>query len=95
MDLLGQTIGQYQLVELIHQGENVVYKGLDSRLNRNVAVKVLSPARAGNQAFVQQFQQDMQLISGLEWRSIMPPAEPNSSSVPLPRLWITCIAGAS
>jgi serine/threonine protein kinase len=62
MDLLGQTIGQYQLVELIH----------DSRLNRNVAVKVLSPARAGNQAFVQQFQQDMQLISGLEHANILP-----------------------
>jgi serine/threonine-protein kinase len=72
MDLLGQNIGQYQLVELIHQGENMIYKGFDSRMNRNVAVKVLPPARATNQAFVQQFQQDMQRISGLENAHILP-----------------------
>ena len=72
MDLLGQTIGQYQLIELIHQGENTVYKGFDPRLNRYVAVKVLSPARAGNPAFVEQFLQDMQFISGLEHPNLLP-----------------------
>ena len=26
-NLVGKTLGQYQLVEIIHQGENTVYKG--------------------------------------------------------------------
>jgi serine/threonine protein kinase len=72
MNLLGQTIGQYQLIEVIHQGENTVYKGFQPSLNRYVAVKILSPAQAGNQAFVQQFQQDMQVIAGLQHANVLP-----------------------
>ena len=36
MDLLGQTIGQYQLVELINQDKNALYKGFDRKMNREV-----------------------------------------------------------
>jgi hypothetical protein len=38
MDMLGQTIGQYQLIEVIHQGDNAVYKGFQPAMNRYVAV---------------------------------------------------------
>ena len=65
MNLVGQTIGQYQLTEIIHQGDNTVYKGFQASMNRYVAVKVLAPAQSNNPAFVQQFQQDMQLIVNL------------------------------
>jgi serine/threonine protein kinase len=72
-DLLGKTIGQYQLVELINEGDrNLVYKGFQPAMNRYVAVKVLSPSLAADQAFVQQFQREMQAIAGLEHPNILP-----------------------
>ncbi len=72
-DLLGKTIGQYQLVELIHEGDrNLIYKGFQPAMNRYVAVKVLSPSLAADQAFVQQFQREMQAIAGLEHPNILP-----------------------
>jgi serine/threonine protein kinase len=72
MDLLGKTLGQYQLIEIIHQGENVVYKGFQPELNRYVAVKILPPARARDPAFVQQFRKDMELIRSLKQPNILP-----------------------
>jgi serine/threonine-protein kinase len=72
MDLLGKTLGQYQLIEVIHQGENTVYKGFQPAANRDVAVKVLPPARARDRVFVQQFRQDMELISSLKHPNILP-----------------------
>ena len=72
MDLLGKTLGQYQLIEVIHQGENTVYKGFQPAANRYVAVKVLPPARASDRIFVQQFRQDMELIGRLKHPNILP-----------------------
>jgi len=65
-NLVGQTLGQYQILEIIHAGANTVYKGFQPSMNRYVAVKVLDSSQVGNPAFVQQFQQDMQFIAGLE-----------------------------
>jgi serine/threonine protein kinase len=72
MDLLGQTLGQYQLIEVIHQGENMVYKGFQPEQNRYVAVKILPPARARDPVFVQQFRKDMELIRSLKQPNILP-----------------------
>jgi serine/threonine protein kinase len=72
MDLLGKTLGQYQLIEVIHQGENTVYKGFQPELNRYVAVKILAPAQARDPAFVQQFRKDMELIRSLQQPNILP-----------------------
>jgi len=71
-DLTGQTIGEYQIIEPIHQGENTVYKGFQASMNRYVAVKVLNPSLAANPAFVQTFQQNMQRITGLQHPNILP-----------------------
>ena len=71
-DLTGQTIGQYQLVELIHRGENTVYKGFQAAMNRYVAVKILNPAMAANPAFAQAFPQHMQRITALQHPNILP-----------------------
>jgi serine/threonine protein kinase len=71
-DLIGQTIGQYEIVELIHQGENIVYKGFQASTNRSVAVKILNPSLAANPAFVQQFQQDLQRVTNLQHPNILP-----------------------
>ena len=70
-NLVGQTVGQYQLVELIHQGENTVYKAFQPSTDRYVAVKMLSPARRGDPAYVQQFQQDMQVAATLQHPNIL------------------------
>ncbi len=73
MDLLGKTVGQYELTELISESEkNLVYKATQAAMNRAVAVKILSPSQAWDQAVVQQFQQEVQLIAGLQHQNILP-----------------------
>jgi serine/threonine protein kinase len=72
VDLQGKTIGQYQLVELIHQGQNTVYRGFQPSMNRQVAVKVLNPSLASDPGFVQGFNQDMQRIAGLTHPNLLP-----------------------
>jgi serine/threonine protein kinase len=71
-DLTGQTIGQYQIVELIHRGENTVYKAFQASMNRYVAVKVLNPALAANPAFARQFQQELERLAALQHPNILP-----------------------
>ena len=50
-ELIGKTIGQYQIVELIEDiGASWIYKGFQPNMNRYVAVKVLKsqdPAAVG------------------------------------------------
>jgi len=70
-DLLGKTIGEYQLIELIHQGQNTIYKGVQPSMNRYVAVKVLRQSLADDPTFVQQFHQDMERIAGLEHPNVL------------------------
>ncbi len=72
MDLLGKTVGQYQLIELISESDkNLVYKGFQPALNRYAAVKILSPSQAWDQTIVQQFQQEVQLLVGLQYKNIL------------------------
>jgi hypothetical protein len=45
MSLLGKTIGQYQLIELVSQSnESLVFKGFQPARNRYAAVKMLLPS---------------------------------------------------
>jgi eukaryotic-like serine/threonine-protein kinase len=46
--MIGETLGTYQIVERLGAGGmGVVYRALDVRLNRTVAIKVLSPSKHG------------------------------------------------
>ena len=57
-DLVGKTIAGYQINELIDEtAQALVYKGFQPSENRYVAVKVLKPEAAQNQAAVQSFNQ--------------------------------------
>jgi serine/threonine protein kinase len=70
-DLTGKTIGQYQLIEVIHRGQNTIYKGFQPSMNRYVAVKVLNPSLAADPAFVEEFRQEMGRIAALEHPNIL------------------------
>ncbi len=70
-DLLGKTLGEYQLIELIYQGQNTIYKGFQPSTNRYVAVKILRQSLATDPAFVQQFHQDIERIAGLEHPNVL------------------------
>jgi serine/threonine-protein kinase len=70
-NLVGHTLGQYRLEELIHEGDNDVYKAFQPGMNRHVAVKVLDPALAGYPNFNYQFQQDMQFFASLEHPNLL------------------------
>jgi serine/threonine-protein kinase PpkA len=71
MGLQGKTIGQYQLIELVHQGQNTIYKGFQPSMKRQVAVKTFSPSLAKAEAFIQQFEWEMELIVELEHAHIL------------------------
>src|SRR5271154_161911 len=64
-DLSGCALdGRYELHELIGEGAfGRVYKGLDRRLHRWVAVKVIKPWWAEDSAWVDRFQREAQLLA--------------------------------
>jgi eukaryotic-like serine/threonine-protein kinase len=64
-DLAGCALdGRYELHELIGEGAfGRVYRGLDRRLARPVAVKVIKPWWAEDEAWVERFQREAQLLA--------------------------------
>ena len=56
-DLTGEVIdGRYQLLELIASGGMAsIYKAIDLRLDRHVAVKIMHPHLANDEDFVNRF----------------------------------------
>jgi serine/threonine-protein kinase len=58
--------GRYHLIELIGEGGMAtVYRALDTRLGRTVAIKVLHPEYARDQPFLQRFQQEAEFAASL------------------------------
>ena len=64
-DLSGSALdGRYELHALIGEGAfGRVYRGLDRRLARAVAVKVIKPWWAEEDAWVQRFQREARLLA--------------------------------
>src|SRR5688572_21322380 len=62
----GHRLGPYEIVGPIGQGGmGEVYRGRDTRLDRDVAIKVLPPLLAGDPQFLSRFQREAKSISAL------------------------------
>ena len=67
----GAKLGHYEIAELIGKGGmGEVYKALDTKLNRQVALKVLPGALANNAERMARFQREAQLLASLNHPNI-------------------------
>ena len=65
--MIGRTISHYQILDEISRGGmGVVYRALDVRLNREVALKVLPPDLVADPERRQRFVQEARAASSLE-----------------------------
>ena len=71
-DLSGQQLGDYQLVrKLAEGGMGYVYEGIQLRLDRRVAVKVLSAELAREQEFLTRFQREAKSAAALNHPNVV------------------------
>ncbi len=72
MSLIGRQIGRYRILEQLGQGGmSVVYKGLDTSLDREVAVKVLHPHLAGRDESRKRLAREAKAVARLHHPNIL------------------------
>ncbi len=72
MSLVGRHIGRYRILEQLGQGGmSVVYKGLDTTLDREVAVKVLHPHLAGRAESRKRLEREAKAVARLHHPNIL------------------------
>lgn len=70
--LIGQDIGRYHIVEQLGEGGMAtVYKAYDTRLERNVAIKVIRSDQAHDTAFHRRFEREAKSLAGLSHSNIV------------------------
>ena len=68
---VGEQVGPYEIVSLAGSGGMAeVYVARDTRLNRQVAIKVIAAQLASNPAFRKRFKREMRLIAALNHENI-------------------------
>ena len=72
-NLAGQSIGQYELQELLGLGGmGAVYRAFQPSLKRSVAIKILTPALAQQPGYLERFNREAETAAGLEHSHIVP-----------------------
>lgn len=72
-NLVGTTLGQYKLVEYLGKGGmGVVYRAMQPRLNRSVAIKILAESQAGRPEQLRRFHREAETSAKLEHPNIVP-----------------------
>src|SRR3990170_2506791 len=70
--MINHTLKRYRLTaKLGTGGMGTVYKGLDTSLNREVAIKIMHPQYAEDPAFRQRFQQEARVAAKLDHPGIV------------------------
>lgn len=73
VELVGKLLGRYRILEEVGRGGMAtVYRAYDSKDNREVAVKVLSPYVAQEPKFKARFEQEIQVLCHLQHTNIVP-----------------------
>src|SRR5262245_42181009 len=64
--LLGRQLGHFEIVSLLGAGGmGQVYRGRDTRLNRDVAIKVLPEEFTSDREFVARFEREARILAAL------------------------------
>jgi serine/threonine protein kinase len=72
-DLTGQYLGQYQILARISKGStSTIYKAYQAKLDRFVAIKVLSPHVVDEEGFLDRFTQEARAVAQLDHPNIVP-----------------------
>jgi WD40 repeat protein/DNA-binding SARP family transcriptional activator len=73
LDLRGEPLRGYRLLEKIGSGSHgAVFRGVQPRVGRDVAVKVFHEGIAADPEFVRRFERDAQIVAALEHPHIAP-----------------------
>lgn len=72
-ELIGKTLGQFTILQEVGRGGMAtVYKATQKSINRQVAVKVLPRHFMHDPGFLERFEREVEVISGLEHPHILP-----------------------
>jgi serine/threonine protein kinase/WD40 repeat protein len=70
--VFGKQLGQYILLEQLGEGGMAkVYNALDSRVERNVAIKVILPSKRTSAVFLQSFEREATVLANLTHTNIV------------------------
>jgi serine/threonine protein kinase/WD40 repeat protein len=71
-DVFGKKLGQYILLEQLGEGGMAkVFNALDSRMERNVAIKVILPSKRSSKTFLEQFEMEAKALASLTHTNIV------------------------
>lgn len=71
-NLIGQSLGRYHILEQLGEGGMaVVYKAYDTRLERNVAIKVILPGKEHTEKFLKRFEREAKVLAQLNHPNIV------------------------
>src|SRR3972149_2046164 len=71
-ELIGQSLGRYHILEQLGEGGMAtVYKAYDTRLERDVAIKVILPGKQHSEKFLKRFEREAKALAQLSHPNIV------------------------